>query len=291
MGEIAYYEGISDMYAAEMLKEETPTTPPEYGPVQLLGIGVSYKIAPKYTEGTLPGGNRNLREKKRLTGYEVELEVDRIRGAVLETMSGNVRDANGVTQVGRRDAPFMALLFAVPLDDGTKELWALYKGKIAAPDSEVKTRDGGKYEWKTPTAKGSFGLRNDIELPAATCETGDENVSEAVKAAWFDHVYTPSNLYGITAVLQPDDLALTAGEIAGDTLVFVARGTDGGTPTYQWYRNTTAIATGGTAVSGATAAAYAIPANTSAGTYYYYCVATYQGKTVTSDVAKVTVNA
>lgn len=290
MGEIAYYEGIADMYAAEMIKEETPTTPPEYGPVQLLGIGVNYKIAPKYTEGTLPGGNRNLREKKRLTGYEVELGVDRIRVPVLDAMSGNVRDGNGVTQVGGKDAPFMALLFAVPLDDGTKELWALYKGKITAPDKELKTRDG-KYEWATPTAKGSFGLRNDIDLPAVTCETGDENVSEAVKTAWFDHVYTPTNLYGVSAVLQPDDLALTAGEIAGDALIFVARGTDGGTPTYQWYRNTTASATGGTAVSGATVAAYAIPANTSAGTYYYYCVATYQGKTVVSDVAKVTVSA
>ena len=34
----------------------------------------------------------------------------------------------------------------------------------------------------------------------------------------------------------------------------------------------------------------AIPANTAAGTYYYYCVAAYHGKTVTSDVATVIVS-
>ena len=291
MNEIAYYEGIADMFGAIMTKEETLTTPPAYGPVQLLGIGVSYKISPKYTEGAFAGGNRNLRERKRLTSYEVELQVDRFRSEMLDTFCGNERDANGVQKIGAKDAPYLALIFAVPLDDETKELWVLYKGKLSAPDREMKTRDGNKYEWQAPTAKGTFGLRNDINLPAMMCETGDENVSEAVKDGWFTTPYTPSVEYAISPVSQPADLALTAGAIGpADVLVFVADGSDGGTPAYQWYRNVSKSATGGTLLTGATAAAYAIPANTAAGTYYYYCVAAYHGKTVTSDVATVTVS-
>ena len=123
------------------------------------------------------------------------------------------------------------------------------------------------------------------------CETADENVSEAVKDGWFTAPYAPSVEYAISPVSQPADLALTAGAIGpADVLVFVADGSDGGTPAYQWYRNVSKSATGGTVLTGATAAAYAIPANTAAGTYYYYCVAAYHGKTVTSDVATVTVS-
>jgi len=41
--------------------------------------------------------------------------------------------------------------------------------------------------------------------------------------------------------------------------------------TYQWYQNTTASNTGGTAITGATATSYT-PATSAAGTSYYYCI-------------------
>ncbi|MCL9981247.1 MAG: T9SS type A sorting domain-containing protein [Bacteroidia bacterium] len=44
----------------------------------------------------------------------------------------------------------------------------------------------------------------------------------------------------------------------------------GNYPTYQWYSNTTASNSGGTAISGATSSTYSPPVST-AGTYYYYC--------------------
>ncbi|MEA4928588.1 MAG: major tail protein [Candidatus Limiplasma sp.] len=291
MPTVAYYEGIADMYCAKMVQEETLQAPPVYGAVQLLGIGVSYKIAAKYTEGTLPGGNRNLRERKRLTSYEVELNVDRVRQAVLESFEGRERDANGVCKIGAADAPYMALLFAVPLDDGTQELWVLYKGKLLAPDLEMKTRDG-KYEWQTPTVKGTFGVRNDLGIPGMCCETGDEAVSAPVKTGWFTAPYAPVSTYSVVAIHQPDDLALTAGAIGtGAILVFVADGSADGAPAYQWYSNAADSNAGGVAIVGATAEAYAIPTDTAEGTYHYYCVATYHGVSVTSDVASVVVAA
>jgi hypothetical protein len=47
-----------------------------------------------------------------------------------------------------------------------------------------------------------------------------------------------------------------------------------GTPTYQWYSNTSNSNTGGTIISGATTSSYTLPAalNASAGVHYYYCV-------------------
>lgn len=57
--------------------------------------------------------------------------------------------------------------------------------------------------------------------------------------------------------------------------VIVSGGT--GTVSYQWYSNTTATTTGGTAISGATSATYTPPTFTVAGTYYYYVVASASG--------------
>jgi len=88
----------------------------------------------------------------------------------------------------------------------------------------------------------------------------------------------------------------TFGSISGDLSVAtdvtenVSMGGATLTRGYQWYSNTTASNTGGTAVSGATSATFAIPANVTAGTRYYYCVAsaTYAAN-VTSTVATVNV--
>lgn len=70
---------------------------------------------------------------------------------------------------------------------------------------------------------------------------------------------------------------------------------DGYTLSYQWYENTTNSNTGGTEISGATAASYTPTLPSTAGTTYYYCVvtATKDGSetlTATSDVAAITVS-
>jgi gliding motility-associated-like protein len=65
-----------------------------------------------------------------------------------------------------------------------------------------------------------------------------------------------------------------------------------GTPTYQWYSNTTNSITGGTAIAGATAATYVPPVLNTAGSYFYYGIATLSGSgcgTTTTAVAQVTV--
>ncbi len=94
----------------------------------------------------------------------------------------------------------------------------------------------------------------------------------------------------IAVLTQPVDLELVAGAIdAGDVVSAGYEVSDGSTPTYQWYSNTGDSNTGGSAISGATAASYAIPTDTVAGTYYFYCVASYEGVTQASDPVTVVV--
>lgn len=65
-----------------------------------------------------------------------------------------------------------------------------------------------------------------------------------------------------------------------------------GTPTYQWYSNTSNSNVGGTMISGANSINYTPPAFNSIGSYYYYVVVTYSASAcgiVTSNVAEVLV--
>jgi hypothetical protein len=55
------------------------------------------------------------------------------------------------------------------------------------------------------------------------------------------------------------------------TLSVTASSTDGGTLTYQWYRNTSNSTSGGTAISGATGSSYTV---TTGGRFYYYAIVT-----------------
>ena len=58
---------------------------------------------------------------------------------------------------------------------------------------------------------------------------------------------------------------------------------------YQWYTNTSATTEGATAIAGANSASYTVPSGTVGTVNYYYCVATNDYGTVTSNIAKVVV--
>ena len=76
------------------------------------------------------------------------------------------------------------------------------------------------------------------------------------------------------------------------TLLTVAFTNGTGTPTYQWFSNTTNSTTGGTAIAGATTVSYNPPA-TAVGTLYYYCQITFSSggcTSILSNTAQVVIN-
>jgi gliding motility-associated-like protein len=74
----------------------------------------------------------------------------------------------------------------------------------------------------------------------------------------------------------------------------VVLNTSAGTPTYQWYSNTSNNTTTGTPLSGETNATYA-PSSATIGTIYYYCIITLGGSggcsSITSAIANITITA
>lgn len=94
----------------------------------------------------------------------------------------------------------------------------------------------------------------------------------------------------IAFATQPADANVVVGSVTGNMTV-LAVVSDGNTPTYQWYSIATDANTSGDAVSGATNATLAIPTASSAGTLYYYCVATCEGVTKASETTKIVATA
>jgi quinol monooxygenase YgiN len=96
---------------------------------------------------------------------------------------------------------------------------------------------------------------------------------------------------------QPTASAIYTQNAAATALTVTATGSDGGTLSYQWYKNTTNSTTGGSTI-GTNSASYT-PLTTTVGTAYYYVVVTNTKSgvtgtptaTATSSVATVTVNA
>ncbi|MGV9003268.1 PKD domain-containing protein [Flavobacterium sp.] len=95
-----------------------------------------------------------------------------------------------------------------------------------------------------------------------------------------------------TITTQPlsSQILCVGGSIAVPLTVTYSGGT--GTPSYQWYSNTSSVATGGTLISGANLSTYTPPVFTTAGSFYYYVTITLAGSgcgTISSEVAQIIV--
>ena len=186
-----YFEGMLDVYAASMITEDSPAAAATYEDFQLMGMGISVKITPKYKEGTRYASNKKVRNKKVLEAYEVELGLDKIRAEIRSKMDGRKRDAKGVELLGASNPKPMAIAFALTLDDGSRELWQLYKGAFETVAVEGKTSED-KFEYQDHAAKAVFDRRlNDNHLGAVVMDN-DAAVSADVIKNWFTKVYEPA---------------------------------------------------------------------------------------------------
>jgi hypothetical protein len=108
------------------------------------------------------------------------------------------------------------------------------------------------------------------------------------------HVFT-INAQTPSITAQPASVTYDGSQEA-PVLSITAAVTDGGTLTYQWYSNTANSAANGTAISGATSAAYTPPVDTEGSTFYYAVITNTNNsvngekvRTITSSIAKVEV--
>lgn len=89
---------------------------------------------------------------------------------------------------------------------------------------------------------------------------------------------------------NPNQNICIGGTITTPLSVITSGGT--GTPSYQWYSNTTSTTTGGTLISGATNPTFIPPAFSTVGTFYYYVIVSFTGNgcgNATSAIAQIDV--
>lgn len=184
-----YFYGVLDVYYALMTKEETSTAAPTYGAPKVLAKSIEVTVTPSYREGRLSASNATVRDTKRIDKYTVSLHVDKIPQAVAKELLGRTQDGKGVQIVKGNDVPpHVAVGFACTLDDGSKELWWLYKGTFSEPTKSAKT-DGEAIEYQTPTIEGVFVRRMHDDALAAVVDTGSKDIGDGVESGWFTSVY------------------------------------------------------------------------------------------------------
>ena len=184
-----YFTGILDLYYALMTTEDTSAAAPVYEEPRVLAKSIEVTITPTYREGKLHASNATVRNQKRIDTYTVSLNVDKVPYDVTSEILGRSVDGNGVQIIkGGNTPPNLALGFACTLDDGSKELWWLYKGTFSEISKSAST-EADAIEYQTPTIEGTFVRRMNDDALAATVETSAEGIGADVETSWFTTVY------------------------------------------------------------------------------------------------------
>ena len=184
-----YFYGVLDIYYALMKTPDGPKVKPTYDPYKVMGKTIEVTITPNYKEGKVFASNVATRNERRVDSYTVSLNLDKVPYAVREEILGRMKDSNGVQIIkGSQIAPYVAIAFALTLDDNTKELWTLYKGKFSEM-SQTGHTDSDSMTYQHPTIEATFIRRECDDALAAIAATADENVMETVEASWFEEVY------------------------------------------------------------------------------------------------------
>lgn len=184
-----YFYGVLDIYFALMTSADGPKTKPTYGEYEVLGKTIEVTITPNYKEGKVFASNVATRNERRVDSYTVSINLDKVPYAVREKVLGRMKDSNGVQIIkGNQIAPYVAIAFALTLDDGSKELWTLYKGKFSEM-SQTGHTDSDTMTYQHPTIEATFIRREYDDALAAIAATADEGVMETVEASWFTTVY------------------------------------------------------------------------------------------------------
>lgn len=166
---------------------------------------------------------------------------------------------------------------------GSIKAEALGSGTISyqwfkSDNSEVS---GATSETFSPTESGTYYCK------ATSGSTTIKTSKTVVTVNAVSNDVTPSTLTITQPVGATYDYGVSEENVTALSVTVEKTGIEGDI-TYQWYSNTTNSNTNGTPIDGATSASYK-PVVTTAGTTYYYCIASAGGKSVTSEAAAVAV--
>lgn len=152
--------GCDNLVYAPMTKEDTATTPPEYGEVtQAIGV-MSININPNGSQETLFADDGPMETASTLGKIDVEIQKAYLTTQNKADLLGHEIDSKGGLVYADNDiAPWMAIGFRTLKSNGNYRYLWLYKGKFTEPEDANETK-GDSINFQSDTIKGQFTRLN-----------------------------------------------------------------------------------------------------------------------------------
>ena len=101
-----YFTGVTDIWAADMTTEDTPTTPAAYGVPYVVAKTIGITVTPTYKEGKVYASNTPTRNEKRIALYTVSLNADKLPFAMYNKLMGRSEERRVGKECRSRWSPY-----------------------------------------------------------------------------------------------------------------------------------------------------------------------------------------
>lgn len=180
---MGYPIGLRDLHFAKLNADNSYAVPVK------LSEAITASVTPNFTITTLYGDDRAVAVATALGDIDVSINATDLKPAEYDLLMGTTKNADGVIEDSVNDvAPYGALLFRLPFDDGGYRYYCYYKGRFQPPGTTSNTK-GGSVEFQTPTITGKFVAREDGKWRA---HHDSPAALTSVATNWFAGVYEPT---------------------------------------------------------------------------------------------------
>ena len=250
-------------------------------------------IGTQYYYVVITNTNNSVSGEKiiRVTSDVVYITVDTVTNAQTPNIT-----AQPVGSTYPQNAVASALSVTASITDGGTLSFQWYSNTTGNPSSGTQTKVGTDNSSYTPATASVGTIYYYVMVTNTNNSVNGAKIATATSNTAVVIVQTIVNAQTPTITGHPQGTSYEYTETASNLSVSASI-TDGGTPSYQWYMNTTNSTSGGTPI-GTNSPIYSRPATTELGTYYYYVVVTNTNNSVngaktataTSNTATITVN-
>ncbi|MBP3038063.1 phage tail protein [Bacillaceae bacterium Marseille-Q3522] len=181
---MGYVIGLRDLYFAPL----NTTGDGWMTPIKIRDA-INATITPNFSVTNLYADDRAVAVAQALGSISVSLNVADLKDTEYDTLMGTTKNTEGVIIDNADDvAPYGALLFRLPLDDGGFRFYCYYKGKFQPPGTTSNTK-GESVTFETATITGTFVAMDNGDWRA---RHDSPSTLTTVAQAWFTSVYEPT---------------------------------------------------------------------------------------------------
>lgn len=181
---MGYPIGLRDLHFAPLEEDGT------YGVPVKLSPAVTANITPNFNITSLYGDDKAVAVAKAMGDIDIEISTVDLKPADYDLLMGTTKNVDGVIIDTADDvAPYGALLFRLPLEDGGFRYYCYYKGMFQPPGNNHNTK-GSEVQFQNSSIVGKFMSRENGDWRARLDSVDDTDGT--VAASWFTSVYEPT---------------------------------------------------------------------------------------------------